>query len=102
MEIRWPCWWDALDGETIRTDGNGVRRVESKMEERCMKWLIVHDGWDNYIGPYRTFYVNKGYYSDDKNKAKRFSWFRAMMEVKRIKRGCPCAYEDKYFVVKDV
>lgn len=67
-----------------------------------MKWLIVHTSRDDCIGPYRCFYVNRGYYSSDKSKAKRFSWLGAMIELKRLKRGHPGVYEDKYFIVKDV
>lgn len=67
-----------------------------------MKWLIVHTSRDDCIGTYRCFYVNRGYYSSDKSRAKRFSWVGALMELKRLKRGHSGVYEDKYFAVKDV
>ena len=60
-----------------------------------MRWVVVHDGWDEYVGYYRTFYVRPGYFSD--KEAKKLSWLKA----KLIARTCTMRStnrSDKYFV----
>lgn len=60
-----------------------------------MKWVVVHDGWDEYVGYYRTFYVRPGYFSD--KEAKKLSWLKAKLIARKYARGNTYR-SDKYFV----
>lgn len=60
-----------------------------------MKWIVVHDGWDECVGYYRTFYVRPGYFSD--KEAKKLSWLKAKLIARKCAQNNTYR-SDKYFV----
>lgn len=60
------------------------------------KWVVVHDGWDEACGFYRTFFVRRGYFSDKPSEAKKLSWVMAKLIARKYARST-FSSRDKYF-----
>jgi len=58
------------------------------------KWVVVHDGWDEVCGFYRTYYVRPGYFSD--KEWEKMSWIRAKLIARQYAKSTTLS-SDKYF-----